>query len=166
MKMVEKKSGTRSVKKYVIIGAIGAGVLVAILYALAVTRPPGSTIVQSNGNEEAPLPGNSNSTLPGTDNTPYITIFPNPYTLGEPATITGHAFTPNAEIILTLNGQVLQTTSATIVADSAGIFEVETVISETEGEGEQILTATDTSGVAASTTLPIGQEATAPASTA
>jgi hypothetical protein len=156
--MAEKKSGTRSIKKYVIIGAIGAGVLVAVLYALAVTRPSGSAVVQDNGNVEESLPGNSNATLPGTDNTPYITIFPNPYPLGEPATITGHAFTPNSEITLTLNGKVLQTTPATIVADSEGVFEVETVIAETDGEGEQILTATDTSGVAGSTTLPILQE--------
>ena len=151
------ESGTRSVKKYVIIGIIGAAILVSILYALSITRPPGSTPTLNN--EETSLPGGNGSVLPGTANSPYITILPNPYSLGEPATIAGFGFTPNEEITLTLNKDTqLQTTPAKIVADSTGTFEVETAINETEGEGEQIITAVDASGIASSTTLPIIQE--------
>ncbi|MGI0038356.1 MAG: hypothetical protein ACREAO_00950 [Nitrososphaera sp.] len=154
-----RKSGTRSVKKYVIIGAIGAAILVSVLYALSVTRPPGSTAAQNN--EDASLPGGNGSALPGTANSPYITILPNPYSLGEPATIAGFGFTPNEEITLTLNKDTqLQTTPSPIITDSAGTFEVETAINETEGEGEQIITAVDASGIASSTTLPLNPEST------
>ena len=154
-----RKSGTRSVKKYVIIGAVGAAILVSILYALSVTRSPGSIPVQNS--EDTSSPGGNGSALPGTANSPYITVLPNPYSLGEPATIAGFGFTPNEEITLTLNKDTqLQTTPATIVTDSAGTFEVETVIDGTEGEGEQIITAVDASGIASSTTLPLNPEST------
>ena len=153
------KSGTRSVKKYVIIGAIGAAILVSVLYALSVTRPPGSTPTLDN--EDTSSPGGNGSAVPGTANSPYITILPNPYSLGEPATIAGFGFTPNEEITLTLNKDMqLQTTPSPVITDSTGTFEVETAINETEGEGEQIITAVDTSGIASSTTLPLNPEST------
>lgn len=133
------------------------GILISVLYALSVTRPPGSTPAQNLGDETS-LPGNSDSGAPRTVNSPYITIFPNPYILGEPATIAGFGFTVNEKITLTLNGNPLQADSA-ITTDSRGTFEVEAVITETEGEGEQIITAVDASGIASSITLPLSRSA-------
>lgn len=167
---------TRSVKKYVAIGAIGVAVLVGVLAFLSYTRaPPQEQELGQGSSNTAAMPGSNpdggggatgqqqeTADLPNTTpglgrdevNSPYISMSPNPYTAssGGPATVIGSGFTPGEEVTIMFDGAPVETEPAAVVSDSSGTFTVQAAIPESQ-VGDHVMTAEDASGKATSISI-------------
>lgn len=182
--MVDQASPPRSVKKYALIGAVGAvalaGILVALSYSTASPKTVQDSTSATTGNpvpqgatlgagKDNPGPGDGEGAsdpnpkpIPSPIVAASIAVSPNPYKTSNsaaPINIGGDGFHPNQTIKVTLdNTTSLQTDPSLITSSGTGGFSADKIILPADiTKGNHTITATDQSGKWAATTLVVVQ---------
>lgn len=179
--MVDQAQPPRSIKKYVIAGAIGAIALVGILIALSLAAQPpqgqqSPTAIITDDDDATPsiqegategagedtpgpsdgggVPDTNPEPVPDVTPTASIAVSPNPAGAASNIDIEGSGFNGTQKIALAINGNPVETEPREVMTDEAGNFSAKSTL--TEGQmGDLEVTAEDASGNEASTTLSV-----------